>query len=357
MILFPALRRERHDSRPCAGNRHATGAAPRRMNAQAQDPQVPPPQASARRAWRAWPRSSPRVWRELAAAVHDKGHGWRVGGAGHHRRRGRRCAQRGAARPRRRHPHAARLHRPAQPPRRRRSPTIRWARWCCGPMRWAGSCACVWNCSCRPTGLAVSSRWARLKMTPAAHDYLSPMAPGSAVEHPRPQRGSREHFAVLAAEVLSIDWLELHADGHRRAAFDAGGAALAGALSRRPSFAAPARHSCRSAACRRRGLRRCAARTCRCPPPRAALSPLRQASTASAHASRTSAGAGQRSGLKRETRPGRPSALRLQHRPAPVARVLVCDQHLGGGVTDDGALGVGGHGRGQRRRHQGRPSG
>jgi len=73
------------------------------------------------------------------------------------------------------------------------------------------------------SGLEVSSRWARLKMTPAAHDYLSPLAPGSTVEHPLPQRGSREHFAVLAADVQSVDWLELHPEGHRRALFDAGG--------------------------------------------------------------------------------------------------------------------------------------
>ncbi|MDE1949365.1 MAG: pyridoxamine 5'-phosphate oxidase family protein [Burkholderiales bacterium] len=72
-------------------------------------------------------------------------------------------------------------------------------------------------------GLLVSSRWARLKMTPAAHDYLSPMPPGSPIEHPTPERGTREHFAVLAMAVESIDWLELHALGHRRARFDAAG--------------------------------------------------------------------------------------------------------------------------------------
>jgi hypothetical protein len=72
-------------------------------------------------------------------------------------------------------------------------------------------------------GLTVSSRWAQLKMTPAAHDYLSPLPPGSTVEHPLPQRGSRVHFAVLEAQVQAIDWLELHAEGHRRALFDAAG--------------------------------------------------------------------------------------------------------------------------------------
>jgi len=74
-------------------------------------------------------------------------------------------------------------------------------------------------------GLAVSSRWATLKMTPAAHDYLSPLPPGSDLSAPvQPTRESRVHFAVLAAEVQAIDWLELHAGGHRRARFDAQGA-------------------------------------------------------------------------------------------------------------------------------------
>jgi pyridoxamine 5'-phosphate oxidase len=73
------------------------------------------------------------------------------------------------------------------------------------------------------SGLAVSSRWARLKMTPAAQDYLSPLPPGAPAEHPRPERSSRDHFAVLQARVQSIDWLELHAEGHRRAVFDAHG--------------------------------------------------------------------------------------------------------------------------------------
>lgn len=78
------------------------------------------------------------------------------------------------------------------------------------------------------TGLAVSSRWARLKMTPAAHDYLSPLPPGSplasAAQVPAPVRASRQHFAVLMAQVQTVDWMELHAEGHRRAQFDAGGA-------------------------------------------------------------------------------------------------------------------------------------
>lgn len=74
------------------------------------------------------------------------------------------------------------------------------------------------------SGLAVWSRWAKLKMTPAAHDFLSPLPPGTTVDRPTPERGTREFFAVMTAEVLAVDWLELHAEGHRRARFDHEGA-------------------------------------------------------------------------------------------------------------------------------------
>jgi pyridoxamine 5'-phosphate oxidase len=68
-------------------------------------------------------------------------------------------------------------------------------------------------------GLELSSRWARLKLSPAANDYLSPQAPGTPLEHALDIRGERAFFALLEAQVLSIDWLELHAQGHRRARF------------------------------------------------------------------------------------------------------------------------------------------
>ena len=82
------------------------------------------------------------------------------------------------------------------------------------------------------TGLAASSRWATLRASPAARDYLAPLAPGALLpahgEADPPVGGSaterREHFAVLLATVQTMDWLELHRQGHRRAAFDAQGA-------------------------------------------------------------------------------------------------------------------------------------
>ena len=69
-------------------------------------------------------------------------------------------------------------------------------------------------------GLELSSRWAQPKLSPAANDYLSPQAPGAPLDQALASRGERAHFALIEASVLSIDWLELHAQGHRRARFD-----------------------------------------------------------------------------------------------------------------------------------------
>jgi hypothetical protein len=74
------------------------------------------------------------------------------------------------------------------------------------------------------SGLEVSSRWARVKLSRNAQDYLAALPPGTPVNRYEPERGSREHFAVLTAQVSAIDWLELHEDGHRRARFDGQGA-------------------------------------------------------------------------------------------------------------------------------------
>ena len=73
-------------------------------------------------------------------------------------------------------------------------------------------------------GLAVASRWARLRQSPAAQDYLSPLAPGAAwAEPPANPAHDRNHFALVTARISSIDWLELHSQGHRRAAFGVAG--------------------------------------------------------------------------------------------------------------------------------------
>lgn len=70
-------------------------------------------------------------------------------------------------------------------------------------------------------GLALASRWARVKLSPSVGDYLSARAPGAPLDDgpTAPPAEERAHFAALEAEVLQIDWLELHRDGHRRACF------------------------------------------------------------------------------------------------------------------------------------------
>lgn len=103
-----------------------------------------------------------------------------------------------------------------------------------------------WQLRCRvmfeieTCGLDASSRWAQLRLTPAAQDYLSPLPPGSPLEPapvpeapaadpvapapPSREMPPRHHFALLSARLTSLDWLELHREGHRRAVFDAEGA-------------------------------------------------------------------------------------------------------------------------------------
>jgi pyridoxamine 5'-phosphate oxidase len=76
------------------------------------------------------------------------------------------------------------------------------------------------------SGLAATSRWAKIRLTPAANDYLSNVPPGASLQDV-PDGGSgalsRAHFAVVSAEVYRLDWLELAPTGNRRAMFDAEG--------------------------------------------------------------------------------------------------------------------------------------
>ncbi|MFT3956845.1 MAG: pyridoxamine 5'-phosphate oxidase family protein [Piscinibacter sp.] len=84
---------------------------------------------------------------------------------------------------------------------------------------------CHVRLSLEMSGLAASSRWARIRLSPAAQDYLSPLPPGAALPaNPAHLPVARDYFAVIDATIESIDWLELHRDGHRRAIFDDRGA-------------------------------------------------------------------------------------------------------------------------------------
>jgi hypothetical protein len=90
-----------------------------------------------------------------------------------------------------------------------------------------------WQLRCRvhlavqTSGIAATSRWARLRLSRGAQDYLSALPPGAPLDQPAdgpPLATGDPSFAVIEAEVLSLDWLELHPHGHRRAIFGDGGA-------------------------------------------------------------------------------------------------------------------------------------
>jgi hypothetical protein len=165
------------------------------------------------------PEIEAAIWRELDAAARHKGHEWRVmamatvgGGRAHVRSMVVREVQAESR--------ELIFYTDARSPKLRQldeqpeGALLLWSRSLGWQLRLRVALAT------ETSGLAVSSRWAQLKMTPAAQDYLSPLAPGSEIEHPVPERGSRDYFAMLSARVLAIDWLELHAEGQRRARFD-----------------------------------------------------------------------------------------------------------------------------------------
>jgi len=163
------------------------------------------------------------LWRQLAACVADRGHAWRVGVLA--TVDGDRADARSVVlREFNRDARTLTLYTDARSPKvaqiaaHPRGMLVLWSEALGWQLRLRVQLAA------ETAGLQVSSRWARLKMTPAAHDYLSPLPPGSPVAHAVQTRESRSHFAVVTARVEHVDWLELHAEGHRRAQFDAEGA-------------------------------------------------------------------------------------------------------------------------------------
>lgn len=162
------------------------------------------------------------VWSELARCVADRGHGWRTATLATVTPEGRADARtivlREAEPEQRllrfytdaRSPKLAQLH--AQP----QACLVLWSKVLGWQLRIHA------DLDIETEGLAVSSRWAQLKMTPAAHDYLSPLPPGSELGAPTPERGTRGFFAIANASVRTLDWLELHPAGQRRALFGDG---------------------------------------------------------------------------------------------------------------------------------------
>lgn len=173
------------------------------------------------------PEIEAAVWRELAACVGDKQHPWRTpvlattdGEQGD----GRIVVLREIS--------AEQKHLLVYTDRRSRKATQLASHPQGTLVMW--SPALGWQLRCRvalsleTSGLAVTSRWARIKLSPAAQDYLSPLPPGTALDAeagaPQPDAQALGHFAVMEAQVQAIDWLELHPGGQRRALFDDRGA-------------------------------------------------------------------------------------------------------------------------------------
>lgn len=167
------------------------------------------------------------VWRELAACVRDKQHAWRtpvLATTDGELADGRVVVLREAA------PEQQRLlvytdRRSAKVAQLGSHPLGTLVMW--SPvLGWQLRCRVV--LSLDASGLAVTSRWAQVKLSPAAQDYLSPLPPGTELDEPapapRPDPQALGHFAVVDAQVQSIDWLELHPHGQRRAILGRDGA-------------------------------------------------------------------------------------------------------------------------------------
>jgi pyridoxamine 5'-phosphate oxidase len=76
-------------------------------------------------------------------------------------------------------------------------------------------------------GLELQNTWAVVKQSPSAGDYLSAQAPSELLNNAQDlttkKTQAQAHFAILIANVITIDWLALNRTGHQRANIDADG--------------------------------------------------------------------------------------------------------------------------------------
>lgn len=85
------------------------------------------------------------------------------------------------------------------------------------------------NARVHTEGDLVETAWARMSQTKSSKDYLSNQAPGSALilnnvnEAFSPKTPINHNLAVLSFQVISMDWVELGKDIHRRAQIDPNG--------------------------------------------------------------------------------------------------------------------------------------
>lgn len=172
------------------------------------------------------------IWRELQACAQDRAHAWRTPVLATSGAQGDADARTVVLREV--EPQARRLRfftdarsaKLAQIEKRPRGVLVMWS----PSLRW--QLRVQVSLELHRTGPLVSSRWERLASTPAAGDYLGALAPGSELDAGAQSRSpdapgarhSPSHFALVDASVHAIDWLELNAQGHRRACFGPDGA-------------------------------------------------------------------------------------------------------------------------------------
>lgn len=165
------------------------------------------------------------LWRELARAVHDRHHTWRLATLATVAADGRPDARTLVLR------ECSRVEKTLFAYTDARSAKVAQLRALPQAVLVLWSAALGWQLrlqvavAVETEGDAVATRWAQVMHTPAARDYLSADAPGAVVGNSSAnETAGHGHFALLRCQVQRVDWLELHRDGHRRAAFDGDGA-------------------------------------------------------------------------------------------------------------------------------------
>lgn len=71
--------------------------------------------------------------------------------------------------------------------------------------------------SIQTQGERVAALWQRLKQTSAAGDYLSANPPGTPLVEPHTASAQNHALGILDFYIQEMDWLELNAQGHKRA--------------------------------------------------------------------------------------------------------------------------------------------
>lgn len=76
------------------------------------------------------------------------------------------------------------------------------------------------NVNVSSSSLQAQNLWQQVKQTASASDYTGASAPGSPIDSEAQVEQKEMHatyFAVITADVMDMDWLELSSSGHRRA--------------------------------------------------------------------------------------------------------------------------------------------